>query len=198
MAAWHVQRDGARRLAGLTLVIGWWPRYPSAMPNQSSQTWSGLNNDQRSAMMRCRMYGWMGYPMRFHDTYFPLGDRCAEATLLGDGGGTYNVIACALEKGFDWNFAVPSGMNLTLGTEYQDVSTIFTRFAQKAVDGAELRLRWEYRDPPADPAAIPANMGGIAAYLDRLATYSNTAPMIGKVRLHCRAPAKIVSVERSR
>jgi hypothetical protein len=67
-----------------TLAIGWWPRYPSGIHNQ--QTWPS-SQTERSALLRCRMYGWMGYPIRFHDTWLG-GSGLASVELLDDGQGT--------------------------------------------------------------------------------------------------------------
>ena len=59
-----------------------------------------------------------------------------------------------------------------------------------------MRIRWEYVLPPAD--ATQLGKYGAAAFLDRVATAGNTAPMIGKVRLRAHAPVKILQVEEAR
>jgi hypothetical protein len=179
-----------------TLVIGWWPRYPSAFPNQQSPVWTALSPDQRSAMLRCRMYSWMGFPIRFHDTWLTGGSGLVDLALIDDGAGTFNVTAAALDQGFDWNGAIASGFTLTSGGNSQDASAIFSRFQQKAVDGVEVRVRWDYRSPPANIRQLGAN--GATAFLDAVATAGNTAPMLGKTRLRARAPAKILQVEEAR
>ena len=63
-----------------------------------------------------------------------------------------------------------------------------------------MRVRWEYRLPPADPTqgGSAANSNAAAVFLDRVATSGNTAPMIGKVKLRARAPTKILHVEDAR
>jgi len=183
-----------------TLVIGWWPRYPSGMPNQQSPTWTGLSTDQRSALMRCRMYAWMGFPIRFHDTWLTGGAGLVDIELIDDGVGTFNVLASALDEGFDWNESIASSFTLRVGGGGQDASAIATRLQTKAIDGVEVRVRWEYRLPPADPAQGGGGANGSAAatFLDRVAAAGNTAPMIGKVKLRARAPAKILQVEDAR
>ena len=175
-----------------TLAIGWWPRYPSGIHNQ--QTWPS-SQAERSALLRCRMYGWMGYPIRFHDTWLS-GGGLASVELLDDGQGTYSVFASALEEGFDWTTAANSSFSLTAGGGYQDASGIFFRFQQKPVNGVEMRIRWEYVLPPADAAQL--GKYGATAFLDRVATAGNTAPMIGKVKLRAHAPVKILQVEEAR
>jgi hypothetical protein len=182
-----------------TLVIGWWPRYPSGMPNQQSQTWGALSTDQRSALMRCRMYAWMGFPLRFHDTWLTGGNGLVDIELIDDGIGTFNVIASALDQGFDWEESLATGMTLRMGGGSQDASAVCSRLQTRAVDGVEIRVHWAYQLPPADPAqGGGANANAAAAFLDRVAKAGNTAPMIGKVRLRARAPTKILQVEEAR
>ncbi len=183
-----------------TLVIGWWPRYPSGMPNQQSQTWTSLSSDQRSALMRCRMYGWMGFPIRFHDTWLAGGAGLVDIELIDDGVGTFNVIASALDQGFDWEESLATGFPLRVGAGGQDASAVFSRLQTRAVDGVEVRVRWEYLLPPANPGqgGGGANANPTAAFLERVAAAGNSAPMIGKVRLRARAPAKILQVEDAR
>lgn len=183
-----------------TLVIGWWPRYPSGLPNQQSSLWSSLSNDKRSAMLRCRMYAWMGFPIRFHDTWMNSGSGLLNIDLIDDGVGTFNVLASALDQGFDWNDSVANSFTLNAGVNGQDASAIFSRFQNKAVDGVEARVRWEYRLPPANASQGGIGPTGNAAvtFLNRVATAGNTAPMIGKVRLRAHAPVKILQVEETR
>ena len=183
-----------------TLVIGWWPRYPSGLPNQQSQLWSSLNNDKRSAMLRCRMYAWMGFPIRYHDTWMHGGSGLLNIDLIDDGVGTFNVLASALDQGFDWNESLASSFTLNAGVNGQDASAIFSRFQNKAVDGVEARVRWEYRLPPANSLQGGSGPTGNAAvtFLNRVATAGNTAPMIGKVKLRAHAPVKILQVEEAR
>ena len=183
-----------------TLVIGWWPRYPSGLPNQQSPLWSSLNNDKRSAMLRCRMYAWMGFPIRFHDTWMNSGSGLLNIDLIDDGVGTFNVLASALDQGFDWNESLANSFTLNSGVNGQDASAIFSRFQNKAVDGIEARVRWEYRLPPANASqgGLGPTGNGAVTFLNRVATAGNTAPMIGKVKLRAHAPVKILQVEEAR
>ena len=195
---------GARNSGGNpqqdTLVIGWWPRYPSGMPNRQSPMWTGLSTDQRSALMRCRMYAWMGFPIRFYDTWLTGGTGIVDIELIDDGVGTFNVMASALDQGFDWDESLATSFALRVGAGGQDASAVCTRLQTKAVDGVEIRVRWEYLLPPADPTqgGSGPNANAAATFLDRVAGAGNTAPMIGKVKLRARAPAKILHVEDAR
>jgi hypothetical protein len=173
-----------------TLVIGWWPRYPSGHPNQASSTWG--SQTERNALLRCRMYAWMGFPIRFHDTYFTGGTGSADLTLLSDGEGTYNVSVSALTEGFDWNGTLNNSMQLSPGGGTIDASSIFSQFTNRAVDGAEVRIRFEYRNPPAN------SQQGIPAFLQQVAINGNTAPMLGKTIIRARAPTKVIAVEDAR
>lgn len=180
-----------------TLVIGWWPRYPSALRAQAE--WPA-GTDERSAMLRCRMYSWMGFPIRFYDTWLKGGNGLLDIELINDGQGTFSVFAAALDKGFDWNTAVQSSFTLTPSSGPQDASAIFSRFQRQAVDGVEVRVRWEYRVPMADSSTItssPTDQNAVL-FLDRVATAGNTAPMIGTVKLRARAPSKVLQVEETR
>jgi hypothetical protein len=178
-----------------TLVIGWWPRYPSGHPHSSSPVWSG-SPQQKDIILRNRMYSWMSYPIRFYDTYLTNGSGLADITLLSDGEGTYNVSVMALDQGFEWSTSMNNAMPLTPGTAPTDVSAIFSRYNQRAVDGVEMRVRFEYAKPPSQVTSV--TNGGVAQFLHEIARNGNTAPMIGKVKLRARAPTKIIQVEESR
>jgi hypothetical protein len=182
--------------ANSSLVIGWWPRYPSGHPIQNHEAWGGGNPQQRNALLRNRMYAWMGFPIRFYDTYFNGGGRLVDLTLLSDGEGTYNVSASALDEGFDWDATLANAMQLTQGTNLIDATSILSRFNQRPVDGVEVRIRFEYRNQPVDPN--PNNPLGIANFLKQVAINGNTAPMIGKSYLRARAPTKTLQVEEAR
>jgi hypothetical protein len=173
-----------------TLVIGWWPRYPSAHPHTSSPVWNG-DEQQKNILLRNRMYAWMSYPIRFYDMYLTGGNGLADITLISDGEGTFNVSAMALDKGFDWSGSMNNAMKLIPGNA-TDVSSIFSRYNQRSVDGIEMRVRFEYANPP-----LQATKGDIATFLYGLARNANTAPMIGNVKLRARAPTKIIQVEES-
>ncbi len=175
---------------GDTFVIGWWPRYPSGHPNKASTTWG--STDQSNALLRNRMYAWMGFPIRFHNMYLNGGNALVELSLLDDGAGTYNVSASAITEGFDWNESRNNNFQLSPTGAPMDVSSIFSRYADRPIDGVEVRVRFEYRNPPANPQT------NVAAFLQQVAVNGNTAPMLGKTKLRARAPTKILHVEEAR
>lgn len=189
---------GAANAQTDTLVIGWWPRYPSGLPNRQANIWSA-GPQQVSALLRCRMYAWMGFPIRFHDTWLTGGNGLVDIEVIDDGVGTYNVLAAALDEGFAWDEAITNSFTLNPSGAGQDASSIFSRFQRRPVDGVEVRVRWEYRLPPANPTqGGGTNSNPATVFLDQVATAGNTAPMIGKVKLRARAPVKILQVEDAR
>ena len=173
-----------------TFVIGWWPRYPSGHPNKASTVWGSA--DQSNALLRNRMYAWMGFPIRFHNMYLNGGNALVELSLLDDGAGTYNVSASAITEGFDWNESRNNSFPLSPTGAPMDASSIFSRYAERPIDGVEVRVRFEYRNPPANPQS------NVAAFLQQVAVNGNTAPMLGKTKLRARAPTKILHVEEAR
>ncbi len=110
-------------------VIGWWPRYPSALPEDSTCT---------PAHFRCRTYAWAGFPLRYSDSWFSLGS--AEATVLD--AADFNVLFRAMSSGVDWKTGI------TASTEAKNAFLPANNSAfDFPVDGAELRVTWHYKDP---------------------------------------------------
>ncbi|MBA3936449.1 MAG: hypothetical protein H0X38_03225 [Planctomycetes bacterium] len=161
------------------IVIGWWPRYASALPG------TGTTAEQ----FRSRTYAWAGFPFRLHDARFDralLAAKSAEVATVKlldpEIGDAFRIEARALARGFDWTPATVMTLN-TASTTDQDVSTAFgPAFTNQAVDGAELRLTWHYLKNP-------------SGLLPDIAAAGNRAPVIGPVRLRCLAPTEILSVE---
>lgn len=197
--AWTGSASGVNTQSD-TLVIGWWPRYPSGLPNRQAPIWS-TGPQQLSALLRCRTYPWMDFPIRFHDTWLTGGNGLVDIEMIDDGIGTFNVLASALDQGFAWDESITNSFTLNPSGAGQDATSIFSRFQRQAVDGVEVRVRWEYRLAPADGSNLSQTSGSgnpASVFLDRVATAGNTAPMIGKVKLRARAPAKILQVEETR
>jgi hypothetical protein len=184
------------------LAIGWWPRYASALPGDTlAQT-----ADMRGALLRCRSYAWANFPIRFHNTYF-TGDEPSQVTIIDSGANLFNLTALALPGGFAWDDYLGTPIDLTsTGVQTFDVKAAFVsplfntttgtspRFTDsgttKAVDGADLRVIWTYRDQPTSNA-LPA-----AHWLQDVAISGNRAPMIGPVFIRGHAPCVVLSVER--
>ena len=163
------------------IAVGWWPRYPSALPQ------SGLTSQH----YRSRSYAWVGFPLslneaRFDPTTFGSDPVATVSVLDMQTTGLFNLQAMALATGFDWTVAPPA--TLTNGAvSDQDVSAAFKQrqFTNVSVNGAELRVMWSYATPPSNQFAA-------------IAAACNSAPMIGPVRLRALAPAKVLTVENAR
>lgn len=188
------------------LAIGWWPRYPSAYPKGFP---TDIPADQHGEYLRSRAYAWAGFPLRFHDTQF-AGNNLANVTLIRDerrtdGSGGFDVYAAALDGTLDWTMASYAVMSRTnsdvsnafLGTRFQTQSNevinqrlITPSGTPRAVDGAELRVFWSYRDPLLTDATAPAY------WLQEAAITGGLAPMIGTATLRARAPNKVLNVDR--
>jgi hypothetical protein len=177
------------------IVIGWWPRYASALPGSSSATWTALSADQQKAAFRSRTYAWAGFPLRYYDARFDPAlftppDAIATVNVL-DTTSTdlFQLEARALATGFDWTASSVATL-ATLGDNNLPGSGgkpfDHAQFAnKKATNGAELRVNWRY---------VPNPSGNLAD----IAKAANCAPMLGPVRLRCLAPARILAVEDAR
>jgi hypothetical protein len=177
--------DKTGNLAPIT--IGFWPRYSSALPEQSSTA----NLFNPSAMLRSRSYAWAGFPMRFFDCRFDAElARSAALRVLDTADGMFALEARALSDGFDWNNARAVDLGDRPGDK--DASRVFDheQFHDASgsvlpVDGAELRIHWRYSRAPTNDLAEMADNG-------------NAAPTLGPVRLRGKAPCKVLGVESAR
>jgi hypothetical protein len=177
-----VQHSWGPGAGGLSpIAIGFWPRYPSALPN------TGVTAQH----YRSRTYGWVGFPLsltaaRFDPALFAADPIASVSVLDSKTDDEFALEARALATGFDWTLA--RSVTLTNAAQAdQDASAAFNhaQFTAKTVNGAELRIFWSY---------VPAASN---KYED-LAAASNRAPTIGAVRLRALAPAKVLAVESSR
>lgn len=189
------------------IAIGWWPRYPSVYPN-------GMNasDDYFPEYMRCRSYSWAGFPLRFHNTRFTETDSLS-VQPLSHGNGLFSTHITALDGSLDWSTArwelMLSGSGTVPATPITDKGVVFrsdpfitstdevihSRLATpsdtpRAVDGAEVRIAWTYREQRLTSATPPAE------WLQTVARNGNRAPMIGPVYLRARAPNQVLNVER--
>jgi hypothetical protein len=199
------------------LAIGWWPRYPSAyphdLPNQVARV-QDLNKKRKntalsaaellilenhSALLRSRSYSWAGFPLRFHDCRFNT-TQSASVQVLSNGG-LFDIQALALDATLDWSASElrrVSDASLVFGSERfltparEDISRHLTHPGNtpRPVDGAELRVVWNYSNPIIPSTTPPAE------WLQQAAQNGNRAPMIGPVYLRTRAPNKVLNVER--
>jgi hypothetical protein len=203
------------------LVVGWWPRFPSALPRVVPSTWTGdARKAWTNALFRSRSYAWAGFPLRFHDaTFYAAGTNGvpitasdflgAQVEVIDDAGGQFQIGVRALDAGSDWQHAralrPQAGGGSALGVF--DVSDVFAydRF-RRAADGIHrLDVSWQRNDPiPVDGAELrvtwhaavstASTMNGALLDLAR----HNRAPMIGAVRLRCQAPSRVLAIEAPR
>lgn len=187
------------------VVIGWWPRYASALPAAAAGALTTKH-------FRSRTYPWVGLPFGMHGAYF---DPARQAVLpppydtlplaeveAGDDDGYFEVEARALAWNDDWS-GTPRAMDwalqgaVALDSANRDASAAFTPGGDTArsfsdgstgipVDGAELRLSWRYATRPTDPTIAEA------------AEASGRTPVISAARLRCLAPVRVLATERAR
>ena len=201
---WAARSSAGTFANNSALAIGWWPRYPSAYPQNL------LSRSDIAAHLASRSYAWAGFPLRFHDAQFS-GPELGSVQVLSTGGGLFDLSALALDGIFDWNLAGRMALTTTgaVPGDPVDISDAFVsdRFISlvkedlngrlinpagtpRAVDGAELRVVWSYTSAALSSSLTPAK------WLQQAATNGNRAPMIGPVYLRTRAPNKVLNVER--
>ncbi len=211
-ASWNGQASDAPQ----PIVIGWWPRYASALP--------AVGTTLTAQHLRSRTYSWVGLPFAVSGGYFdplrvaglqaPTGSLPLAQVDVEDAAGTFVVEARALSykdtwtssggaPAMDWSLQDPVQL-VSTGSAVFDASPAFAAdhdhalcFSDgnsppryQAVDGAELRLSWRY----AKPAAITTALDALAA----IAQAGNRAPSILDARLRCLAPIRVIATERDR
>ena len=199
-----VERTGAAPANLAPIAIGWWPRYAPGLPQDTMDR----SAEQRGALLRCRSFAWANFPMRFHQNYF-TGLEVSSVNVIDSGDQLFDFKALALPGGFQWDEYVGSEVDITptgATPRTTDVAGAFKtalfnknagtspRFngggAIGAVDGADLRVIWTYRDTPL------ASNTQAATWLQDAALSGNRAPMLGPVIIRGRAPSVILNVER--
>jgi hypothetical protein len=185
------------------IVIGWWPRYASALPATATEQ-----------HYRSRHYAWAGFPARFHRMrvdgsamVFAKGATGNDpAALRGPGDYAYELLAgtATATAGPEWlNAAVATSsgqVSLGSGMTIDDrafgagaINGLFTGMPFREangslppVDGLEMRVVWHY---PATISGTPAER------MTALAANANRPVRIDPVRLRVRAPATVISTE---
>ncbi len=179
------------------LAVGWWPRYPSAMP-ESAVTLTAQH-------YRSRVYSWAGFPwhlhrMRFDPSNFISAHADAEendnlpltieAKVMA-GAIDGDLTADGAREGFnsylDWSKLATESVS-TSGLWNSSGSIFSWPYAKKEADGIEVRLSWRYNPIPTR-AINPA---------DDLALPMNRAPVISTMTLHGYAPVTVLATEGSR
>jgi hypothetical protein len=185
------------------IVIGWWPRYPSALPASAPTT----------ASLRSRTYPWISFPFAISGGYFdptrlsrlpspyqgvPLIEVAVDPDPL------FVIEARALSASTAWSGAPPA-MDWSLqkptvlpksASDPTDASgvvdpandgsrTLSDGTISKPLDGLEMRINWRY--------AGPASMR-----LEDLAAAGNRSPTIRAVRVRCLAPVRVLETDQAR
>ena len=195
------------------VIIGWWPRYPSAMKKTPTTTNPG-------ALYRSRLYGWVGFPHAMHGAwYWPalfasLQDKTdqnvASVTLLDNNSSdVFEVMAMALASNQDWTNAAKKAVRLNTGVNDSNLNAIFQDADEfnRAAEGAELRVFWRYKKPPSVAVVAPTTPTGpgttsqpspLLQQLVDMAEAGGTSPALGPVKFRCLAPTKVLAVEGER
>ena len=184
------------------IAIGWWPRYPSAMPATIP---SSLTPSQREAYYRSRAFAWAGFPFALRNARFDaglingFGVKVAEADVLPTGtDAIFGLEARAAAGPFAWDSRPSAAMqNPNTGSTPINLDAAFlgnphfpSGSGTLPVQGAELRIFWRYRTGTG--AAV------ISAAPSSIAAAGNSAPMIGAVHLRALAPSGVIAVEDAR
>ena len=179
------------------LAIGWWPRYPSAMPSTTTLT---------AQHFRSRVYSWAGFPwhlqrMRFDPNDFITAAFDADENQALPLSVEARVMAGAINgdltepgarEGYssylDWSKLAFEAM--TLPSVWTSTPAIFPWNPKRDdADGIEVRFSWRYDATSLPPSTNPA--------FD-LALPMNRAPVISAVTLRGHAPITVLSSEESR
>jgi hypothetical protein len=174
--------------AASPLLIGWYPRFASAMPRDGS---TGLSEQH----FRCRSYPWAGFPLRFARMRLPLlasnpvqlpisgsqtvieiQRRAMAGALNGD-----DTVAGALRfrdstragpgTGFsDW-LARPPFDDITASRWLEDL-------IEADLDGLEIRASWHYRTVAHDLPALLAHMNTVPPHIARPVSITVVTPTV--------------------
>lgn len=159
------------------IVIGWWPRYASALPNDLSAV------GDEAALLRCRRYVSAGFPVAMRNMRFDTGNP---ATIEVDGTLSADLIRlearASAVRDHDWARLAPEQW---LDGTWEPPGIFGVGDFVNDVNGAELRLWWRY-----DVAASSA--------LDVLGESGSRTPLINSVRMRWTAPTALLSVEEAR
>ncbi|GDY11451.1 hypothetical protein LBMAG53_03280 [Planctomycetota bacterium] len=201
---WRNNSNAAEGLRPGDLVIGWWPRYASPLPN--------AGDIPTAAHLRSRMRSWAGFPFRLRGAVFDpdmiVGRSGANAVatveVLDSSPDDIEVVARAMAFGADWTVApaqtlVAGTMPNLLGLQHSPTDVFgfpappspgIAQFRDSndqpvSTNGAELRLAWQ----------LPSSWT-TSGKLSDIARAGGSAPRIGAVRLRCLAPTTVLASER--
>ena len=189
------------------IVIGWWTRYPSALPSKSSPQLAGTDS---AAQLRSRAFPWVGFcsnlaRSRFDDATMPFfinfdsslktntvlndGDMIVELRAMtgaidGDPKVTGAFADPAGSSLGDWNARTALTMLLASGPQ----TGLFTwnqPLKPNETDGVEVRLSFRYKTDA-------------SSALSDIARAANRAPLIGGAKLRFHAPLTVLATESAR
>jgi hypothetical protein len=124
---WSGDFDGADDAADIPhLLIGWWPRYPSALPRNTLSSMPGHLSGEDfyyEALWRSRCFPWAAFPVSVLEL------TPETSTLTVSGSGNIAIQSRATVGDFDWP---------------QDQRANFASLNDTKADGVELRAWWVY------------------------------------------------------
>ncbi|MFW5829527.1 MAG: hypothetical protein ACOCXA_04630, partial [Planctomycetota bacterium] len=171
-----------------TLIIAWWPRYPSMLPKDLAATDAAYEEH----MLRCRQFAFANFPLRYHDMYLLEAD---DPFLIEPIDATFNPAndfivpeVRILDWGFDWRTSPVS-------TDLADLTAIADAVTGRLLDGLDLRVHWRYDTQRLGNAADREQATDNLLHMQRNA---GIAPSIGAVTIRAHAPTLIFGAEQPR
>lgn len=206
------------------VVIGWWPRFAPGLSSGAT----AATTAEKDALLRSRSFAWAGFPLRLRGMRMDPGIKVLDGTLdmappspeltkgIADIG-IASVAGCDLDVralatrdpdppsapdpspvSSDWSKApavvLGNGANSELTSPFN-----WTRFINREIDGAEVRVHWTYATSSSGIFAAAAAQG-CAPRLGAADSAAAAAPAAGTaaVKLRCVAPTRVLAVEEVR
>ncbi|MBA3845958.1 MAG: hypothetical protein H0X45_04870 [Planctomycetes bacterium] len=152
-----------------TIAIGWYPRYPSALPSTAPL-------DEH---YRCRSYPWATFAQRFYDARTDLGELSIH--VVDDGDAMFLIEAKASGSAMAAWSGAPK---ILLEGPNNNITDLMTALGSNT-DGVEVRIYWR-------------NSNDVTNNLIDIADKANRSPMLGPASLRTRAASTIIATEESR
>jgi hypothetical protein len=189
------------------ILIGWWTRYPSALPNTQ------LSGAEGAAQLRCRSYPWIGFPLHVARARFDNGTMPFQVNF--NPGLTVNEVLTtnptlqveiramagaidgdpkrpgALENGAslgDWQSVNPVVLPVGGAGGWTDIANLFTwnvAGQPNETEGVEVRVAFRYTTTA-------------SSNLEDIARAANRAPLISGAKLRFHAPVTTLGAEHAR
>ena len=205
---WADQPGGRGQLH--PLVIGWWTRYPSALPKVIPATTA-------AQQLRCRHYPWAGFPLNLHGARFDnlhppeisFDPTLAANKVLTEPNPNLQLEVRAMAGSIDGVTTVAGAIGDALGSSFSDWSQI-TPVSPSLAAGGWLPIAnlftWNSSGGP-DTAKITTGVevrvtfrytGVTSGDLSDIARAANRAPLISGFKLRAHAPVATLAVEDAR